>query len=391
MNEPIQMIIVIVIAVYFMVGLSQIISALQMKKKAKKIRFPKKDFFVSVIIPVKELSGTTLENLESTCIQHYPRFEVIFIAEAEEHPAIKVARALERKYPHVKVLLSGNHDPLKTIAKCHNLVCAALHAQGDVLLFGDSDVTYPQDWILKMTSPLGEKINERTIDVVTAPFFIEPDRFFGKFIALSVSLVTFTASATRSNQRFPVYASGASIAVTREVFDELEMIKVWKNTFNDDLVFANEARNRGYHIYNQLAHMNHPNEAFIDIRQTMEKLVRWVVTISKFGHRDLRAEVPLLVGKNLQFQITLIATIILLLTGFPVIFAFAVLVAGYVYAVIFRWLLGIIIEEKDMTPYYPLVPISTTAMILFYVFVRLFYHTFSWEGKTYEVQGRYSN
>jgi hypothetical protein len=242
-----------------------------------------------------------------------------------------------------------------------------------------------------MTSPLGEKINGKTIEVVTAPFFIEPDGFFGKFIALSVSLVTFIASATRSNQRFPAYASGASIAVTREVFDELKMIKIWKNTFNDDLVFANEARNRGYHIYNQLAHMNHPNEVFIDLRQTMEKLIRWVVTISKFGLKDLRAEVPLLVAKNLQFQVTLIAAIILLLMGFPVIFAFAVLAAGYVYSITFRWLLGIIIEEKGLTPYYPLTPISTTAMILFYVFVRLFCHTFSWEGETYEVKGRYSN
>ena len=252
MKMSLEILIILILAGYFTVGISQIFCALRMKKEASSIRFPKKDFFVSVIIPIKEVSRTTPQNLESACRQDHPCFEVIFVAEKVEHGAYRVAKSLAEKYPNTKVMLSGQHDPTKTIGKCHNLVYGVKHAKGEVLLFGDSDVNYSRDWIGKMISPLKETVDGRHIEAVTSPFFIDPEGFSGKFIALSVSLVTFTASFTRKSQRFPPFASGASIAVTRKVFDDLGIAKIWRNSFNDDLVFADEVIDHGNHIYNQL-------------------------------------------------------------------------------------------------------------------------------------------
>ena len=50
---PIEMIILLILASYFIIGTSQIFSALRIKKVASSLKFPKKDFFVSVIIPIK--------------------------------------------------------------------------------------------------------------------------------------------------------------------------------------------------------------------------------------------------------------------------------------------------------------------------------------------------
>lgn len=390
MKMPVEILIILFLAGYFTVGISQIFTAFRLKKEAQRRRFPKKDFFVSVIIPIREVSKTLHKDLKSACTQDYSRYEVIFVAEIAEHGAYRIAKALAMKYPNVKVLLSGRHDPTKTIAKCHNLIYAVRHAEGDVLLFGDSDVTYSKDWIRKMTSPLKETIEGKHIEAVTAPFFIEPEGFLGKFIALSVSLVTFTASFTRENHRFPPYASGASIAVTKKVFEDLGIAEIWGNAFNDDLVFADEIIGHGHHIYNQMAHLNHPNEAFLDLEHTRKKLIRWVVTISKFGHRKLRAEVPLMLVRNLQFQVLLILGISLYLLGFPGLLALGIVVAGYIYLIIYRWLIGQIIEEKNLGLYYLLAPISITAMMLFFLSVRIFYRSFSWEGKAYVVKERYS-
>jgi ceramide glucosyltransferase len=386
----IELFIVAALSIYFIIGVSQIFKAVKMKKEAESRPFKRKDVFVSVIIPIRGVSRTTQNNLESVCKQNYQHFEVIFVAEVREHPAYKIARSAAEKYPNTKVLLSGPHDGRKTTGKCHNLIFGVKHAKGEVFLFGDSDVSYSRDWISKMVSPLNEIVEGRRIHAVTSPFFIEPEGITGKFIALSISLVTFTAGLTRKSQRFPSYVSGASIAVTREIFHELHIDEIWSENYNDDLVFAVALKDRGYNIYNQLANLNHPNEAFDDSRQIKEKLIRWVVTISTFSHGDLRAEVPLMAAKNLQFQAALIAGIILYLLGFSFALVLAVMVAGYIYLVAYRWVVGWIIEEKGMSRYYFITPVSVTAMMLFFVIVRLFYRSFSWEGKTYDVKGKRS-
>jgi hypothetical protein len=209
-------------------------------------------------------------------------------------------------------------------------------------------------------------------------------------VAISVSLVTFTANFTSAHQRFPSYASGASIAVKRDVFEECQIKEIWSRSFNDDLVLAGILVDSGYHIYNQLAHLNHPNEDFGNLKQAREKLVRWVVTISSFGHKKLRARVPIMLAENLQFQVSLILGIIMYIMGFSWITSLGIVIMGYAYLVVYRWLLGRIVNEKGMEAYYLLAPVSITGMMLWYFFVRVFFRTFIWEGSSYTVKEKFS-
>jgi cellulose synthase/poly-beta-1,6-N-acetylglucosamine synthase-like glycosyltransferase len=386
MDRIFESVLILALSLYFLVGSLQLVTALRIKREANGIRFPKKNYLVSVIIPVREVTSTTWQNLESVCVQKYPRYEVLFVVEEKEHPAFLHASALSRKYSHVKVLLSGQHDPKRCIAKCHNLVFGVSQAKGDVFLFGDSDVTYSKNWIRKMTEPLGEVVDRKLIHATTAPFFMEPPGIKGKIIALPVSIVTFTSSFTRLSQRFPSYASGASIAVSREIFERLQISKIWERSFNDDLVFANKIISSGYNIYNQHALLNHPNEAFLDWLQTIDKLIRWIITISIFRHERLRAKTPLMLAKNLQFQVSIILALFLYFLGFSGIFILTILAAGYFYSVFYRLAVGVIIEEKDMLPYYILAPLMSLALIAFHVTVRIRYKGFSWEGESYSIQ-----
>jgi ceramide glucosyltransferase len=390
-NMFLEILILMFLSIYFFVGFSQILLAQRIKREAKLLKFKQKDVFVSIIIPIRERTQTTYRNLESVCRQQYPDYEVIFVSESAHHPAYEVAKDLEKRNPKTKVLLSGQHNPKKNIAKCHNQIYGEKHSKGEILLFGDSDVNYPEDWILNMTAPLGEIVEGKRIDATTSPFFIEPESSFGKFIANSISSVTFTTSLTKEEFKFPPYASGASIAIKKDLFRKLGIARIWENSYNDDLVFAKAVLDSGHHIYNQLAHLNHPNEAFSNIKQSKDKLIRWVVTISTFGHRNLKVYVPFLLFKNLQFQVALVLGILVYLWGFSWTLGLGIIAAGYVYSVMYRWKVGHIIEEKGMTFYYLLAPVSTTGMMLFYLYVRLFYRTFYWGGKRYAVNGRSSS
>jgi cellulose synthase/poly-beta-1,6-N-acetylglucosamine synthase-like glycosyltransferase len=383
MNYIFESTIILMLSLYFAYGASQLVTARKIKREANQMNFPKKHDLVSVIIPIRSIFRTTKENLKSVCVQEYPNYEVIFVAEVAEHDAVSVALALSKKYPNVRVLFSGKHDPAKCIAKCHNLVYAVKHARGDVFLFGDSDVTFSRDWIKKMTYPLSEYVGNKRIDATTASFFMDTDTIKGKLITLPISTVTFTTSYTHENQRFPTYASGASIAVSRKVYDDLNISKIWENSFNDDLVFANKIASSGYNLYNQHALLNHPNEVFSDLKQSINKLIRWTFTVYTFGNKNLKGETPSMFAKNQQFQLSMVLALSLFLLGFSDSFILMILTFGYLYSVFYRLAVGVIIEEKGMILYYIFSPIMTMVLIIFHINVRLRSRGFSWEGVKY--------
>src|SRR6058998_729922 len=59
--------------------------------------------FVSVFKPLRGLEPFLERNLESFFQQDYPDFELIFGVRHETDPALAIVRALQSRYPHVKV------------------------------------------------------------------------------------------------------------------------------------------------------------------------------------------------------------------------------------------------------------------------------------------------
>lgn len=54
---------------------------------------------VSILRPLKGLDGNLFENLESTCRQRYPKYELIFSVADEDDQALEVVEELRQKYP----------------------------------------------------------------------------------------------------------------------------------------------------------------------------------------------------------------------------------------------------------------------------------------------------
>lgn len=65
---------------------------------------------VSIIRPLKGLDPNLYENLESSFLQEYSNFEVIFSVHDKNDQALRVVEELVRKYPAIPVqVITGKH------------------------------------------------------------------------------------------------------------------------------------------------------------------------------------------------------------------------------------------------------------------------------------------
>ena len=387
-----EIIILFLLIIYFIIGFLQFIGVYGVKKLISKQNFPKKDFFVSVFVPIKEESEYLEQALESVCQQDFDNFEVLFIAEKDEDSACNIARKLTRKYDNARLLISGKHDSMKIIAKSHNLIFGVQHAKGDVYLFTDSDVIHSNDWIKNLTSPLDEKVDGKVIHATTAPFFSIPQNFLGGFTSLSTNFALFLSSYLKVKQQFPSYASGASLCIKKETFIKAEIEKAWKENFNDDLVFACTLIDKGFNLFNVRKYPNYPKENFGDWSQLNKKMRRWMLTVGNYMHKSFRLEAFLYAILNIQFQITFLTVIVLGILNYLNFveinntFLLIFFMLGYFYSVTFRFFVARTVNEKNIMKYILLTPISYLFWGDYYLFTRIFYKSFSWGGHEYRIK-----
>src|SRR5258706_884480 len=107
--------------------------------------YPEFTPFVTVFMPLRGIDEGLRENINATFAQDYPAFEVIFVADRADDPALAVVEAGRRS-------LAGVVGPVMQFAiggpaidqgqKVHNLIFAIDHGhpQSEVFAFGDSEV-----------------------------------------------------------------------------------------------------------------------------------------------------------------------------------------------------------------------------------------------------------
>ena len=390
---------IIFVTIHIIAGLTQFIYYPVVKRYVEGQVFRDKSYFISVIVPVKDSSPTLEKNLGALCTQDYPDYEVIFVSEKEDDPGAEVARKLVKSMSEsgettAKRIIYTAAGPLNSktmIAKSHNLLKGVEVAEGEVFLFTDSDVFHPANWIREMVNPLGETVRGKKVSATTAVFFIDPEGFLGIFSSLSSNAAAWAASFTRRRQDLPVYASGASMAVFREVFEKTGVAAAWKRSMNDDLVLAATLIDAGYHIFNVRRLPTRPIERFDTLHGMNNKMVRWMLTVKHYTHPRFRKEIAHLGFRNLQFQTMVdIAIILFFLELFGYIRVDMNVVGGlilltYIYNVLTRLIIARIIEEKNVYPYIWLAPISQYFWGLYFLITSLFIRKFSWGGREYRL------
>ncbi len=199
--------------------------------------------FVSIIAPCKGLDQGLEENLRSLLELDYPSYEVIFVVDAPNDPAVAVIEQVSEKHPRTKLVAADRAR--ESAQKIENLREAVLHLDetSSVLVFVDSDAQPTSGWLRHLVAPLEDK----TIGAATGyRWFISPKPSFASEMrsVWNASIASALGPNLRSN-----FCWGGSMAITRDVFERLGLRDKWKGTLSDDFTVTRAMKEAGLAIF----------------------------------------------------------------------------------------------------------------------------------------------
>ena len=193
--------------------------------------------FASVIVPCRGLDGGLHENLHALCEQHYPNFEIVFVIDSNDDPALNVIEQVRLSWagklsPRMHVVVAGNAT--ESGQKVHNLSAAVQRADehSEVFVFIDTDARPRRDWLRSLIAPLGDE----RIGATTGYRWFVPA---GGGLASHLRAVwnASIASALGDNARRN-FCWGGSTAIRRATFERLDMLQHWRGTLSDDFALT---------------------------------------------------------------------------------------------------------------------------------------------------------
>jgi cellulose synthase/poly-beta-1,6-N-acetylglucosamine synthase-like glycosyltransferase len=186
--------------------------------------------FVSVIAPGRGLEQGLRENLQALLEQDYPRYEVLFVFDRADDPAIQVVGHGSSRM--ARTIIAGSAT--ESGQKVHNLRMAVTEVdpQSEVLVFVDTDARPGPDWLKCLVAPL----TDETLGASTGYRWFIPtkggiaSRLRGVWNA---SVASALGSDTTKN-----FCWGGSTAIRRSTFTKLDVSERWRGTVSDDFTIT---------------------------------------------------------------------------------------------------------------------------------------------------------
>ncbi|HEV7905943.1 MAG TPA: glycosyltransferase family 2 protein [Pyrinomonadaceae bacterium] len=199
--------------------------------------------YASVIVPCRGLDQNLHDNLRALCHQDYPAFEIIFVVDSAQDPALEVVERVRAERGsavsavQTRVLVSGEAKACGQ--KVHNLIAGvgATNERSEVFVFVDTDAQPRRDWLRTLVAPLADG---RTGAATGYRWFIPSNKSAAphKFAShLRVVWNASIASALGENSRAN-FCWGGSTAIRRTTFAELDMTGRWRGALSDDFALT---------------------------------------------------------------------------------------------------------------------------------------------------------
>jgi len=198
--------------------------------------------FATIIAPCKGLDDGLEQNLMALLELDYPEYEVIFVVDDPEDPAVKVIQAVSQTGEGYgkKTALTVAPKATASSQKVENLREGVIHAdpQSEVFVFVDSDARPSPAWLRALVAPL----RDETIGATTGyRWFISEDPSLASEIRSSwnASIASALGPNARSN-----FCWGGSMAIRRDTFERLNIRDRWHGSLSDDFTVT-RAMNAG--------------------------------------------------------------------------------------------------------------------------------------------------
>jgi len=194
---------------------------------------------VGVFAPCKGIDVDLHGNLSSLMRQEYDDYEVAFIVESEEDPACEVIRRVMAEHPQVAARLVVAGRATQCGQKTHNLraATAELPERVEYLVFVDSDARPRREWLRMMI----RRLNRPEVGAVTGYRWLIPVRSsWANHLLYSINCIVMSLLGKTSHSMI----WGGSWGIRRELFDSIDLHRVWEGTLSDDLAVSRVLRRR---------------------------------------------------------------------------------------------------------------------------------------------------
>lgn len=196
---------------------------------------------VALIVPVTGVSPGLRERLESLLAQDYPRYGVVFVTRDADDPAISVIRPVIWGRPHARHVVGG---PARGCGqKNHNLLAGVrcLGPEPEILTFCDSNQMAPPSFLRNLVQPIACS----TAAITTGYHHIIPRQ--PGLAPLVRAVVVLTLYCTKGLRWFNQPWGGAT-AMSRQLFEDLTVERLWGRTVVDDVSLAARLKKAGIRV-----------------------------------------------------------------------------------------------------------------------------------------------
>ena len=345
---------------------------------------PLPDFhpFVSLIVPGRGLEPGLADNLQTLLTQDYPAYEVLFVFDREDDPALEVVEQLTKtSRVATKIVIAG--PATDSGQKVHNLRVAVsrIDQQSEVLVFVDTDARPESRWLRQLVAPLSdEKLGASS----GYRWFVPLNGGLASRLrgVWNASIASALGSNTAKN-----FCWGGSTAIRRTTFDRLNVIERWRGTVSDDFTLTRILREANLPIHftpNCIV----PSFGDCGFKELLEFTTRQIkITRVYASHLWL----PLLLGSSLftivffgGFILLILSKSILLVVVLAVLFALGAAKSIIRFSVVSD-VLGPQASRRDMLAHIFLWPFASL-LYLYNAILAGFSRRIQWRGITYNLK-----
>jgi cellulose synthase/poly-beta-1,6-N-acetylglucosamine synthase-like glycosyltransferase len=202
---------------------------------------------VSVLIPAKDEGERIRECLDSVLALDYPNLEIICIDDRSGDETGAVMDEYAAKFPHqLRVIhIADGALPPGWLGKCHALWTAAKEADGDWILFVDSDVKVEPD---ALSCALALAVG-REYDALSIMTKLRCESFLEHAVlplaAASVSSMCLI-SLTNDDNRKTAFANGQFFLIKRNAYEAAGGHEIVKDHITEDVALMRILKSRGF-------------------------------------------------------------------------------------------------------------------------------------------------
>jgi ceramide glucosyltransferase len=200
---------------------------------------------VTILKPLRGAEPYLYENLETLCRQRYGTFQVLCGVADPHDPAIAVVRKLQAEYPALDIELVIDPHIYGSNYKVSNLHNMYRRAKHYIIIVADSDIRVRPDYLRKIVAQV---LNPRTGLVTCLYRAVNTGGIPSLLESMSVNTDFCGMVLVARKVEHPSYAFGATIAMRREVLDQIGGFLPLVNYLADDYQLGNRIGALGYEL-----------------------------------------------------------------------------------------------------------------------------------------------